>query len=73
MNAFVTVTADLALAQAAAADAGAAQGPLAGIPVAIKDLVDVAGVPTSMGSLVHRGGSPPPTRRWSPASGLRGR
>ena len=30
-------------------------GPLAGIPVAIKDLVDVAGVPTSMGSLVHQG------------------
>ena len=55
MNAFVTVTADLALEQAAAADAGAARGPLAGIPVAIKDLVDVAGVPTSMGSLVHQG------------------
>ena len=55
VNAFVTVTADLALEQAAAADAGAARGPLAGIPVAIKDLVDVAGVPTSMGSLVHQG------------------
>jgi aspartyl-tRNA(Asn)/glutamyl-tRNA(Gln) amidotransferase subunit A len=55
VNAFVTVTADLALAQAAAVDAGAATGPLAGIPVAIKDLVDVAGVPTSMGSLVHQG------------------
>ena len=55
MNAFVTVTADLALAQAAAVDAGAATGALAGIPVAIKDLVDVAGVPTSMGSLVHQG------------------
>ena len=55
VNAFVTVTADLALEQAAAADAGSAGGSLAGIPVAIKDLVDVAGVPTGMGSLVHRG------------------
>jgi aspartyl-tRNA(Asn)/glutamyl-tRNA(Gln) amidotransferase subunit A len=55
VNAFVTVTADLALAQAEAVDAGAVTGPLAGIPVAIKDLVDVAGVPTSMGSLVHQG------------------
>ena len=58
LNAFVTLTADLASAQAAAAGraygAGAA-GPLAGVPVAIKDLVDVADVPTSMGSLVHQG------------------
>jgi aspartyl-tRNA(Asn)/glutamyl-tRNA(Gln) amidotransferase subunit A len=55
LNAFVTVTADLALKQAAAADAGGGEGPLSGIPVAIKDLVDVEGVPTSMGSLAHKG------------------
>jgi aspartyl-tRNA(Asn)/glutamyl-tRNA(Gln) amidotransferase subunit A len=57
LNAFVTRTADLALEQAAAADsahAAGTAGPLAGIPVAIKDLVDVAWVPTSMGSLVHK-------------------
>ncbi|HEY7259746.1 MAG TPA: amidase family protein [Gaiellales bacterium] len=58
VNAFVTLTPDLALEQAAAAErahAGGTAGPLAGVPVAIKDLVDVAGVPTSMGSLVHQG------------------
>jgi aspartyl-tRNA(Asn)/glutamyl-tRNA(Gln) amidotransferase subunit A len=58
LNAFVTVTDDIAFAQAEAAErahAAGTAGPLAGIPVAIKDLVDVAGVPTSMGSLVHEG------------------
>ena len=74
LNAFVTVTADLALKQAAAADAGTAGGPLAGIPVAIKDLVDVAGVPTSMGSLVHQGrvaGRRFAARRPDPGRGAR--
>jgi aspartyl-tRNA(Asn)/glutamyl-tRNA(Gln) amidotransferase subunit A len=58
VNAFVTRTPDLALEQAAAAGrahAAGEAGPLAGVPVAIKDLIDVAGVPTSMGSLVHQG------------------
>ena len=58
LNAFVTRTPDLALGQAAEAErahAAETAGPLAGIPIAIKDLVDVAGVPTSMGSLVHQG------------------
>jgi aspartyl-tRNA(Asn)/glutamyl-tRNA(Gln) amidotransferase subunit A len=45
INAFITITDDLARAQAAQAS-----GPLAGVPVAIKDLFDVAGVPTTAGS-----------------------
>ena len=48
VNAFVTVTGELALEQAAAAErayADGTAGPLAGVPITIKDLLDVTGVP----------------------------
>ncbi len=57
LNAFLTVTAEPALQQARAAEAAYRQGnagPLAGIPVAIKDLFDVAGVRATVGSLILR-------------------
>jgi aspartyl-tRNA(Asn)/glutamyl-tRNA(Gln) amidotransferase subunit A len=51
LNAFITVTAEEALARARAAEAelagGLDLGPLHGIPIAIKDLVDVGGVRTT--------------------------
>ena len=54
LNAFVTVTADEALEQAARADgelaAGRDRGLLHGIPVAVKDLIDTRGVLTTYGS-----------------------
>jgi aspartyl-tRNA(Asn)/glutamyl-tRNA(Gln) amidotransferase subunit A len=53
LNAFVTVTAERALAQAAEADRRLARGegtPLTGIPLAHKDIFCTAGVKTSCGS-----------------------
>jgi len=55
-NAFVTVTADRAREAARRAEdavaSGEPLGPLHGVPVAIKDLTDVAGVRTTRGSLL---------------------
>ena len=53
LNAFRVVLRDHALADAAAADRKRAAGqqlPLLGIPIAVKDDVDVAGVPTRFGA-----------------------
>jgi aspartyl-tRNA(Asn)/glutamyl-tRNA(Gln) amidotransferase subunit A len=55
LNAFITVTPDLAERQAEAADAALAAGtagPLAGIPLAIKDLFCTEGVRTTAGSKI---------------------
>ena len=54
LHAFIALTAERALAQARAADlalqAGVDLGPLHGIPFAVKDLYDVAGVATTAGT-----------------------
>jgi len=54
LNAFITVTPDSARAQAKALDAeladGKDRGPLHGIPIAHKDLIDTRGVRTTSGS-----------------------
>jgi aspartyl-tRNA(Asn)/glutamyl-tRNA(Gln) amidotransferase subunit A len=56
LNAFTLVMRDQALAEAAAADreiaAGRYRGPLHGIPITVKDLVDVHGTATTAGSNV---------------------
>jgi len=58
LNAFITVTAESALAQARVAEAeirrGVWRGPLHGIPLALKDLIDTAGVPTTAASALFK-------------------
>ena len=54
VNAFITVTADDAIRDARAIELdiarGETRGPLAGVPIALKDLFDTAGVRTTAGS-----------------------
>src|SRR6185436_5100067 len=56
INAFITVTRERALAQAKVLDAeqraGRLRGPLHGIPIALKDNIDTAGVRTTAASAV---------------------
>lgn len=58
LKAYATVTADRALADAAARDvetaAGRSRGPLHGVPIAVKDLCNTAGIPTAAGMSIHR-------------------
>ena len=51
---------DLALRQARACDTAAAvgRGPLHGVPVGIKDVLDTADLPTEMGSPIYKGHRP---------------
>ncbi|MBR0875723.1 AtzE family amidohydrolase [Bradyrhizobium japonicum] len=58
LNSFTDVTAERARAKARAIDAdiaaGKEVGPLAGVPFAVKNLFDVAGLPTRAGSKINR-------------------
>ena len=56
LNAFITLTRELALARARALDAdlraGTVRGPLHGVPIALKDNIDTAGIRTTAASSV---------------------
>ena len=60
LHSYLTLTPELALEQARQAEEmygeqADVHPPLLGVPVSIKDLFDVSGQPTSLGSLVYRG------------------
>lgn len=62
LQSYLTLTPDIALAQARQADERLARGertPLLGVPVAIKDLLCNQNVPTSAGSRILEGFNPP--------------
>jgi len=62
IRSYLTVTDEMALEQAAAADRRLASGdksPLLGVPVAVKDMLCVAGAPTTAGSKILEGFIPP--------------
>ncbi|MEX1264344.1 MAG: amidase [Actinomycetota bacterium] len=62
INSVVRTRGDGALAEAAAIDArvgaGEDPGPLAGLPLLVKDNEDAAGLPTTFGSLLREGAAP---------------
>src|SRR5678816_999968 len=59
LNALITARGDGALRQAREADqaiaAGDDRGPLHGVPISIKDLLDIRGIPTTAASRVREG------------------
>ena len=77
VNAFVAIDAETALAQARGIDERLARGedvgPLAGIPLGVKDTEDARGFVTTQGSLLHAQDDrrPPPTRCSSIVCGRR--
>ncbi len=72
INAFCVLDRDGALSMAKAAEQRyqrqASLGPLDGVPVSIKDLIDLQGWPTRRGSLLTAG--QPPANRDAPSTGL---
>jgi Asp-tRNA(Asn)/Glu-tRNA(Gln) amidotransferase A subunit family amidase len=58
VSAWAWLDAEAALAQARARDAEAPRGPLHGIPVGVKDVIDTADMPTTYGSPIYAGHRP---------------
>jgi amidase len=62
LKAYATLTAERALAEAARLDAetasGKSRGALHGVPIAVKDLCNTAGIATAAGMVIHRANVP---------------
>ena len=59
VQAWQSLAADAALARARALDAGAWQGPLHGLPIGVKDLIDTVDLPSGYGSAIYAAHRPP--------------
>lgn len=58
VEAWQYLNADLVIRQAKALDRASAKGPLQGVPVGMKDIIDTADMPTEYGSPIHAGHQP---------------
>ena len=58
VGAWIHIDPDAVLAQARQLDAGPVRGPLHGLPLGVKDLIDTADLPTAYGSPVYAGHRP---------------
>src|SRR5690242_4646071 len=58
VKAWVNFDPELALAQAHALDREPRRGPLHGVPIGVKDVIDTFDMPTEMGSPIYRGHRP---------------
>jgi len=58
VQAWAHVDGERAIAEARAIDASGPKGPLYGLPVGFKDVIDTAGIPTAYGSDIYPGHQP---------------
>jgi len=58
VGAWIHLDPDAVLAQARALDAGPLRGPLHGLPIGVKDIIDTADLPTGCGSPIYAGHRP---------------
>jgi Asp-tRNA(Asn)/Glu-tRNA(Gln) amidotransferase A subunit family amidase len=59
LHAWAFIDPELALQQARACDQAEPQGPLHGVPLGVKDIIDTYDMPTQMGSPIYAGHRPP--------------
>lgn len=59
VHAWAFIDPELALEQARACDQAEPQGPLHGVPLGVKDIIDTHDMPTQMGSPIYAGHRPP--------------
>jgi amidase len=58
VGAWIHIDPDAAIAQAKKLDAGPVRGPLHGLPLGVKDIIDTADMPTGYGAAVYAGKRP---------------